>query len=39
LSEKDAQYFKSHPIEKILANLNNDRYINANDSIVGGAKT
>jgi hypothetical protein len=25
LSEKDAQYFKSHPIEKILANLNNDR--------------
>ena len=39
LSEKDADYFKNTPVEKILANLNNDRVLDARDTIAGWSKT
>jgi hypothetical protein len=35
LSEKTSDYFSNTPIEKILANLNNDRTIDARDATVG----
>ena len=39
LSEKDADYFKNTPVEKILANLNNDETINARDVLAGWSKS
>lgn len=39
LSEKDTDYFKNTPVEKILANLNNDRVLDARDTIAGWSKT
>lgn len=39
LSEKNAEYFWNTPVEKILANLNNDRTLDARDSLTGGSKS
>ena len=39
LIKKDVSYFKDTPVEKILANLNNDRIIDARDATVGWAKS
>ena len=39
LAEKDSKYFEKTPVEKILANLNNDRDIDARDSVVWWSKT
>ena len=39
LAEKRSEYFWNTPVEKILANLNNDEGINAWDTIDGGTKT
>ena len=39
LAKNNPNYFKNTPVEKVLANLNNDRLIDARDTIAGWSKT